>query len=63
MTKRAEILARATEVFGTQGEAEKWLERPALGLNGRKPIDLLSTPAGVNVVEDFLQRLEYCVHM
>src|SRR5712691_2049725 len=28
--KFAEILAKATEVFGSQQEAEQWLERPAI---------------------------------
>jgi putative toxin-antitoxin system antitoxin component (TIGR02293 family) len=40
-------------------EAEQWLERPAIGLNQHKPIDLLATPAGVELVEDFLVRLEH----
>jgi putative toxin-antitoxin system antitoxin component (TIGR02293 family) len=39
-----------------------WLERPALGLEQRRPIDLLSTTAGVKLVEDLLGRLEYGVY-
>ncbi len=61
--KFAEILARATSLFGSQEEAEQWLERPAIGLNQRCPIDLLATPAGVELVEQFLTRLEYGVYM
>lgn len=61
--KFAEILAKAIAVLGSQEEAEQWLERPALGLDGRSPIDLLATPAGVELVEDFLTRLEYGVYM
>lgn len=61
--KFAEILAKATTVFGTQEKAEQWLEKPATGLNQRRPIDLLSTPAGVELVEDFLERLEYGVYV
>jgi len=60
--KFAEILARATEVFGTQDEAEQWLERPAMGLDQRRPIDLLSSPVGVAALEDHLTRLEYGVY-
>ncbi len=60
--KFAEILGRATELFGSQAEAEEWLERPAMALDQRKPIDLLSTPAGVESVEDHLTRLEYAVY-
>ncbi len=60
--KFAEILGRAIELFGSQAEAEQWLERPAMALERRKPIDLLSTPAGVETVEDYLTRLEYGVY-
>ncbi|MGO7258807.1 antitoxin Xre-like helix-turn-helix domain-containing protein, partial [Rhizobium brockwellii] len=34
--KFAEILAKATDIFGSQGEAEQWLERPAVGLDQRR---------------------------
>ncbi|WP_117194321.1 type II RES/Xre toxin-antitoxin system antitoxin [Rhizobium terrae] len=60
--KFAEILTKATDIFGTQAEAEQWLERPAIGLDQRRPIDLLGTPAGVELVEDYLERLEYGVY-
>ena len=60
--KFAEILAQATEVFGSRSEAEKWLEQPAMALEGRKPIDLLATSVGVEIVEDHLTRLEYGVY-
>jgi putative toxin-antitoxin system antitoxin component (TIGR02293 family) len=60
--KFAEILGRAIDLFGSQTEAEEWMERPAMALDQRRPIDLLSTPAGVESVEDHLTRLEYGVY-
>lgn len=60
--KFAEILAKATRVLGSQDEAERWLRKPAIGLDQQRPIDLLSTPAGVRMVEDYLGRLEYDVY-
>lgn len=60
--KFAEILAKATDIFGSQTEAEQWLERPATALDQRRPIDLLRTPAGVALVEDHLDRLEFGVY-
>ncbi|NKK63400.1 type II RES/Xre toxin-antitoxin system antitoxin [Rhizobium leguminosarum] len=60
--KFAEILTKATDIFGSQAEAEQWLERPAVGLEQRRPIDLLGTPAGVELVEDHLDRMEYGVY-
>lgn len=61
--KFAEILAKATDVFGSQEEAEQWLERPAIGLDQRRPIDLLATPAGIELVEQYLTRLAYGVYV
>ncbi len=60
--KFAEILTTATEVFGSQSEAEKWLTTPAVALDQRRPVDLLSSPAGVEMVEQLLGRLEYGVY-
>jgi len=60
--KLAAIVARATDVFGSREEAERWLEEPAIGLNQRRPIDLLATPAGVELVESFLDRIDYGVY-
>jgi len=61
--KFAEILAKATAVLGSRAEAEQWLERPAIGLEQHRPIDLLATTAGVEVVEDHLERMKYGVYM
>jgi putative toxin-antitoxin system antitoxin component (TIGR02293 family) len=60
--KFAELLARATSVFGSRDAAEKWLAASAIGLDQRRPIELLSTPAGVELVEDYLGRIEYGVY-
>jgi len=58
----AEILARATEIFGSKAEAQAWLHRPAMALDQRKPLDLLSTPADVKALEDHLIRIEHGVY-
>lgn len=60
--KFAEVLVKATQVFGSQAEAEKWLVSPAMALDQRRPIDLLSSPTGVEMVEQVLGRLEYGVY-
>lgn len=58
----AEVLARATEVFGTQEAAEHWLNEPAIGLNQRRPIDLLATTIGTEAVKTYLDRMDYGVY-
>lgn len=61
--KLAEILAKATSVFGSQQKAERWLDSPAQGLNGRRPVELLATQTGTELVEQLLERLDYGVYV
>ncbi|EWS66605.1 putative toxin-antitoxin system antitoxin component [Hydrogenophaga sp. T4] len=58
----ATILNRATEVLGDRDLAERWMTEPALGLDGRKPIDLLSSRQGAALVKDHLTRMDYGVY-
>ena len=58
----AEVLAKASCVFGGFEAAQSWLTEPAVGLNRQRPIDLLRTIQGAEVVDDFLVRLEYGVY-
>ena len=58
----AEVLGHATRVFGSQAEAEHWLDRPAIGLDHRKPIDLLRTHPGTHLVSEYLTRIEHGVY-
>lgn len=58
----AEILTQAESVFGSQRDGMKWLNEPSFGLGGKRPIDLLSTSAGSEVVKDLLTKLEYGVY-
>lgn len=63
MTEAERLVAKATPVFGSRREAKAWLNRPATGLEQRRPIDLLATQAGIEIVETFLQRLAHGVYM
>lgn len=58
----ADIYARAVEVMGSNELATQWLNTEALALDGRKPIDLLSTLQGAEMVSDLLTRLDYGVY-
>jgi putative toxin-antitoxin system antitoxin component (TIGR02293 family) len=58
----AGILAQAKRVFGSQEEAEVWLDRPAIALDNKRPIDLLRTFPGAQLVEQHLTRIEYGVY-
>jgi putative toxin-antitoxin system antitoxin component (TIGR02293 family) len=58
----AEIFARTTDLLGGHAEAEAWLAAPQMGLDQRRPIDLLATPAGAALVEELLDRMDYGVY-
>jgi putative toxin-antitoxin system antitoxin component (TIGR02293 family) len=60
--KFAVILTKATTLFGSHAAAEQWLKQPAIGRDQRRPIDLMTTPAGRELVEDYLGRIEYGVY-
>jgi putative toxin-antitoxin system antitoxin component (TIGR02293 family) len=59
----AEVLAHATRVFGSQVEAEQWLQRPVIGLDHREPIELLRTHPGTRLVNEYLTRIEHGVYV
>jgi hypothetical protein len=54
----AEVLAQATSVFGSQAEAERWLGQSVIGLDHRKPIELLRTHPGARLVSEYLTRID-----
>lgn len=60
--KFAEILGRATAIFGSRAAAEAWMTAPAIGLDQRRPLDLLSTTVGVEAVDDYLTRIDCGVY-
>lgn len=58
----AETLALAGTVMGSRDAAEHWMARPAMGLDGARPIDLMQTLQGAELVTEFLGRLEHGVY-
>lgn len=57
-----EIAGMAERVFGSPHLAQQWLVKPATGLNGQRPLDLLTTSPGIGAVKDLLGRIEYGVY-
>ncbi|MEX3636122.1 antitoxin Xre/MbcA/ParS toxin-binding domain-containing protein [Paraburkholderia sp. BR14320] len=56
------VTEHAIDVFGSKDAAERWLVTPALGIDGRKPLDLLRTSEGTELVKSFLTRIDYGVY-
>ena len=59
----AEVRALAEDVLGSTQAANDWLHSEAIGLEFRRPVDLLAAPGGVEAVETLLHRMKcgvYC---
>ncbi len=57
----ARVAAHAEEILGGRSEAVKWLKAPNRALGGRKPLELVHTDAGAELVTGVLGRLEHSV--
>lgn len=58
----AEVLTKAEEVLGSREDAEQWLATPAIGLDSRRPIDLMTTAQGAELVKTLLDQMAYGVY-
>jgi putative toxin-antitoxin system antitoxin component (TIGR02293 family) len=52
------IVAKATEVLGSEEKAIHWLKSPVPALGGRTPLACAETQIGLREVEDVLTRIE-----
>lgn len=57
LIKYDQLLARGNHVFGSLEAFNRWLHKPAYGLDGEQPIDLLVTSEGINLVSDEVERI------
>jgi len=62
ISRLARVTARAEVVFEDAAKARRWLWTEIRGLGMRRPIDLLSTDAGTEIVLQTLGRIEYGVY-
>lgn len=53
------MLVEADEIFGDRSKAIAWLETPSLAPNGLKPLDLMTSEPGAQLVRDELNRIRY----
>lgn len=54
----ANTIANGLSVFEDADKLNRWLQKENRALNGKKPIELLSTPTGIKMVNHVLSRLE-----
>jgi putative toxin-antitoxin system antitoxin component (TIGR02293 family) len=62
LLRLAAVIEQAIEVLRSQEAAEAWLERPAIALDRNRPMDLLETFEGTELVKTLLQRMDYEIY-
>jgi putative toxin-antitoxin system antitoxin component (TIGR02293 family) len=58
----AELFAKAEDVLGGPERAVEWLREPAMALEQHRPIELLTTSVGMQLVDDVIERMRYGVY-
>ncbi|AUB82283.1 antitoxin Xre/MbcA/ParS toxin-binding domain-containing protein [Candidatus Thiodictyon syntrophicum] len=58
----ASVTAQAIDTLGSREDAERWLASAAIGLDRYRPIDLLQTSEGTELVKTLLTRMDYGVY-
>lgn len=59
LLKLERLFAYGEEIFEEMGEFREWLQLESIGLGKMKPIDLLNTSTGVDLVYDELTRIAH----
>ena len=59
MVRLAKVVAYAKEVLNSAEAASQWLQIPNRALEGERPVDLLDTQTGSQMVETILGRIAY----
>jgi putative toxin-antitoxin system antitoxin component (TIGR02293 family) len=62
MSTILDVIEQATKILGSREAAENWINSPQLGLERRRPVDLLATAEGEQLVATLLGRIEYGVY-
>ena len=59
LIRLAEAVKRAISVFGDEVEGKAWMNEPIVSLGGRRPLDLLDTQDGFDLVIRTLGRIQF----
>ncbi|HUX79402.1 MAG TPA: antitoxin Xre/MbcA/ParS toxin-binding domain-containing protein [Alphaproteobacteria bacterium] len=59
LTRFIRVRAFAADVFGDEKEADLWLREKNLLLNNNRPLDMLDTDSGSQLVENILGRIAH----
>lgn len=61
MYRLATLIELATDLFGDEQRALEWIRETVYGLNGKRPLDMISTTADFETVKDLIGRVKHGV--
>lgn len=61
MYRLATLIELATDLFDDEQRALEWLREGVYGLNGKRPLDMISTTADFETVKDLIGRVKHGV--
>lgn len=53
------LFDKGADVLGSVESFRRWMDKPAYGIGGQIPFDLLHTSGGIDLIMDELVRIEY----
>jgi putative toxin-antitoxin system antitoxin component (TIGR02293 family) len=59
MLKLIALYQKGVSIFGTRDAFISWLAKPAYGIGGHVPLDLVKTSDGIDLITDELDRIQY----
>jgi len=59
LLKSFALFDKGSEIFGSAGNFQQWLNTPAYGLGNQLPFSLMDTITGIRLVEEELIRIEF----
>lgn len=59
LLKMISLYQKAEELFGSIDAFNRWLRKPAIGLGSQKPLRLMQTPGGIDLISEELSRIEH----
>ncbi|SDG83548.1 antitoxin Xre/MbcA/ParS toxin-binding domain-containing protein [Sulfitobacter delicatus] len=60
---QTELIELCTQVMGSAENAEEWRSSPAIGLESKRPSDLMETQSGRDQMEILLTQIQYGVYI
>jgi putative toxin-antitoxin system antitoxin component (TIGR02293 family) len=59
MLKLIALYQKGVSIFGNRESFINWLSKPAFGINGYVPFDLVKTSDGIDLITEELDRIQY----